>query len=197
LNWRTTLDYTEVTSLLKDWAAGNQAALERLIPLVHGELHRLAHRRMRNERARNTLQTTALVNEAYLRLVDVSAANWNNRLHFFAVAAKVMRRILVDAARERASCKRGGHLKRAAHSIAINFDEIPDLRPEYAGELPALDDALTALAGFDTRKAKVVELRFFGGLSVGETAEVLQVSEQTVMRDWKLAKAWLMHELNR
>jgi RNA polymerase sigma factor (TIGR02999 family) len=197
LNWRTALDCTEITSLLKDWAAGNQAALERLIPLVHGELHRMAHRRMRNERAPNTLQTTALVNEAYLRLVDARTANWNDRLHFFAVAAQLMRRILVDAARARASDKRGGHLKRIAHSTAINFDEIPDVRPEYAGELAALDDALTALAGFDARKAKVVELRFFGGLSVDETAEVLDVSEQTVMRDWKLAKAWLMRELSR
>jgi RNA polymerase sigma factor (TIGR02999 family) len=137
------------------------------------------------------------VNEAYLRLVDARAANWNDRLHFFAVAAQVMRRILVDAARARASGKRGGDLKRAAHSTPINFDELPDVRSEYAGELAALDDALSTLAGFDARKAKVVELRFFGGLSVGETAEVLQVSEQTVLRDWKLAKAWLMHELRR
>jgi RNA polymerase sigma-70 factor, ECF subfamily len=155
----------------------------------------MARRHMRNERAGNTLQTTALVNQAYLRLVDVKSAGWNNRVHFFAVSSQVMRRILVDAARARASGKRGGQFRRADHSTAINLDELPDLDPRRAPELVALDDALNALAQFDSRKAKVIEMRFFGGLSVEETAETLNLSPQSVMRDWKLAKAWLMREL--
>jgi RNA polymerase sigma-70 factor, ECF subfamily len=190
-------DSLEITVLLKAWGGGDQAALDRLVPLVYAELHRMARRHMRNERAGNTLQTTALVNQAYLRLVDAKNAGWNNRMHFFAVSAQVMRRILVDAARARASGKRGGQLKRADHSTAINLDEIPDLGSKRAEELTALDDALNALAQFDARKAKVIELRFFGGLSVDETAEVLRISPQSVMRDWKLAKAWLMRELSR
>jgi len=186
----------EISVLLKAWRGGDQAALDRLVPLVYAELHRIARRHMRNERAGNTLQTTALVNQAYLRLVDVKNADWNDRVHFFAVSARVMRRILVDAARARASGKRGGQLKRASHSKAMNLDEIPVLGFKRGEELAALDDALNALAQFDARKAKVID-RFFAGLNVEETAEVLQISPQSVMRDWKLAKAWLMRELSQ
>lgn len=186
----------EITGLLKAWADGDQAAQDRLVPLVYSELHRMARRYMRNERAGNTLQTTALVNQAYLRLVDAKNAGWNDRVHFFAVSAQAMRRVLVDAARARASGKRGGQFKRAGHSMAINVDELPDLGFKRAEELAALDDALNDLAQFDARKAKVIELRFFGGLSVEETAEALRISPQSVMRDWKLAKAWLMRELS-
>ncbi len=187
----------EITALLKAWGGGDHAALDRLVPLVYAELHHMARRHMRNEREGNTLQTTALVNQAYLRLVDVRNAGLNDRVHFFAVSAQVMRRILVDAARARASGKRGGQFKRSSHSTAINLDELPDLGFKRAEELAALDDALNALAQFDARKAKVIELRFFGGLSVEETAEALQISPQSVMRDWKLAKAWLMRELSQ
>lgn len=193
----TPAESVQITVLLKAWGDGDQGALHRLVPLVYAELHRMARRHMRNEQAGNTLQTTALVNQAYLRIVDVKNAGWNNRVHFFAVSAQVMRRILVDAARARASSKRGGQFKRADHSTAINLDELPDLGSQRAEELTALDDALTALAEFDGRKAKVIELRFFGGLSVEETAEALRISPQSVMRDWKLAKAWLMRELSR
>jgi RNA polymerase sigma factor (TIGR02999 family) len=193
----TSSESVEITGLLKAWGAGDQAALDRLVPLVYSELHRMARRHMRNERPGNSLQTTALVNQAYLRLVDVRNAGWNGRVHFFAVSAQVMRRILVDAARARASGKRGGQFKRADHSTAFNLDELPDLGPKRAEELTALDDALNALAQFDPRKAKVIELRFFGGLSVEETAEALRISPQSVMRDWKLAKAWLMREISQ
>ena len=185
----------QVTVLLKAWASGDPAALDRLTPLVYDELRRMARRYMRNERGGNTLQTTALVNEAYLRLVDVHNVVWNDRAHFFAVSAQMMRRILVDAARARGSAKRGGLLKRAQHSTAINLDEIPDVNSNRAAELIAIDDALERLAEFDPRKARVIELRFFGGLSVEETAEVLKLSPQSVMRDWKLAKAWLTRDL--
>lgn len=187
----------EITGLLKAWGDGDQAAQHRLVPLVYDELHRMARRYMRNERAGNTLQTTALVNQAYLRLVDAKNAGWNDRVHFFAVSAQAMRRILVDAARARASAKRGGQLKRTGHSSEFNLDELPDLGSQRAEELAALDHALNALAEFDARKAKVIELRFFGGLSVEETGQALGISAQTVMRDWKLAKAWLMRELSR
>jgi RNA polymerase sigma-70 factor, ECF subfamily len=187
----------EITALLKAWGDGDQAALDRLVPLVYAELHRMARRHMRNERPGNSLQTTALVNQAYLRLVDVRNAGWNDRVHFFAVSAQVMRRILVDAARARTSGKRGGHFKRADHSTAIDLDQLPDLGFKRAEELTALDDALNGLAQFDARKAKVIELRFFGGLSVEETAEALRISPQSVLRDWKLAKVWLMRELSR
>ena len=186
---------SQVTGLLRAWASGDAAALDRLTPLVYDELRRMARRYMRNERAGNTLQTTALVNEAYLRLVDVKNMNWADRVHFFAVSAQMMRRILVDAARARASAKRGGMAKRVAHSTAVNLDEIPDTGSSRAAELIAVDDALQQLAGFDPRKARVIELRYFGGLSVEESAEVLKISPQSVMRDWKLAKAWLMREL--
>lgn len=185
----------QITVLLKAWGGGDAAALDRLTPLVYRELHRLARGYMRRERAGNTIQTTALVNEAYLRLVDVQNVGWQDRVHFFAVSAQMMRRILVDAARARASGKRGGQLRRVNHSTAVNFDEIPDFRGNRGAELIALDDALNALAEMDPRKARVIELRFFGGLSVEETAEALQLSPQSVMRDWKLAKAWLLREM--
>jgi RNA polymerase sigma factor (TIGR02999 family) len=185
----------EITVLLKAWGSGDAAALNQLTPLVYEELRRLARRYMRNERAGNTLQTTALVNEAYLRLVDAKGVGWHDRVHFFAVSAQIMRRILVDAARARASAKRGGQVKRVNHSSAFNLDEIPDVSSSRDRELVAIDDALKTLSEMDPRKARVIELRFFGGLSVEETAEVLKISPQSVMRDWKLAKAWLMREL--
>jgi RNA polymerase sigma factor (TIGR02999 family) len=187
----------EITVLLRAWGNGDQEALDRLAPLVYDELHRLARRYMRNERAGNTLQTTALVNEAYLRLVEAEGAGWHDRVHFFAVSAQIMRRILVDAARARSSFKRGGRLRRVEHSNAFDLDALPDVASGRDRELVAIDDALNTLAGMDPRKARVIELRFFGGLSVEETAEVLKISPQSVMRDWKLAKAWLMRELSR
>jgi RNA polymerase sigma factor (TIGR02999 family) len=179
----------EVTGLLKAWSAGDQAALDRLVPLVYAELHRMARRQMRNEWAGNTLQTTALVNQAYLRLVDVKNAVWTDRVHFFAVSAQIMRRILVDVARSRASAKRGGPAPR------LNLDEDLDASPQRTRELIDLDDSLQALQQMDPRKARVIELRFFGGLSVEETASVLKISPQSVMRDWKLAKAWLYRQI--
>ena len=185
----------EITALLKAWGRGDAAALDQLTPLVYEELRRLARRYMRNERAGNTLQTTALANEAYLRLVDAKRVGWQDRVHFFAVSAQMMRRILVDAARARGSAKRGGQVKRVNHSSAFNLDEIPDISTGRDRELVAIDDGLKTLAEMDPRKARVIELRFFGGLSVEETAEVLKISPQSVMRDWKLAKAWLTREL--
>jgi RNA polymerase sigma factor (TIGR02999 family) len=180
---------SDVTELLVAWCDGDQAALERLMPLVYPELHRLAHRYMRDERPNHLLQTTALVNEAYLRLIDVTRVRWQNRAHFFAVSARMMRRILVNAAKARDAHKRGG---TAAHVV---FDEEAVAAPERAVDVVALDEALTALAVIDPRKAQVVELRFFGGLSVEETAHVLRVSPETVMRDWKVAKTWLLRDL--
>jgi RNA polymerase sigma factor (TIGR02999 family) len=185
----------EITVLLKAWSNGDPTALDLLTPTVYDELHRLARHYMRNERAGNTLQTTALVNEAYLRLVNAKSVGWQDRAHFFAVSAQIMRRILVGAARARGSVKRGGHVKRIDHST-VNLDEIPDVSSEREAELVAIDDALNTLAEIAPRKARVIELRFFGGLSVEETAEVLKISPQSVMRDWKLAKAWLMRELS-
>ena len=179
----------EITRLLRAWGGGDQAALSQLAPLVYKELHRMAHHRMRQEQPGNTLQTTALVNEAYLRLVDAKDVRWQERAHFFAVSAEVMRRILVDAARARRSEKRGGGMAK------VNLNESIDAMADRGRELVALDDALDALAKFDARKAKVVEMRFFGGLSVAETAEALGISEQSVLRDWKLARAWLMGEM--
>lgn len=187
----------EITTLLKAWGDGDRAALDRLTPLVYDELRRNARRHMRREHAGNSLQTTALVNEAYLRLVDVAGVDWKDRAHFFALSAQIMRRILVDAARSRASLKRGGQAKRVAHSSAVNLDEIADNSSIRANELIAVDEALTAFAEIDPRKARVVELRFFGGLRVDEVAKVLGTSPQTVMRDWKLAKVWLMRELGK
>ena len=185
----------QITQLLQSWSQGDQGAIERLVPLVSGELHRLAQRYMSDERPDHTLQTTALVNEAYLRLVDAQRVGWQDRVHFFAVSAQMMRRILVDAARACGSAKRGGQVKRVNHSTAFNLDEIPDVSTGRDRELVAIDDALNALAEMDPRKARVIELRFFGGLSVEETAGVLTISPQSVMRDWKLAKAWLTREL--
>jgi RNA polymerase sigma factor (TIGR02999 family) len=187
----------EITGLLKAWGAGDHTALDRLTPLIYDELHRNARRHMRRDRPGNTLQTTALVNEAYLRLVDAGGVDWKDRAHFFAVSTRIMRRILVDAARSRASVKRGGQMQRAAHSSTVNLDEIADVSSQRGDELIAVDNALAAFEQIDSRKARVIELRFFGGLSVEETAEVLEVSPQTVMRDWKLAKAWLMRELEK
>lgn len=181
----------QITELLLAWNAGDEEALQRLIPLVHLELRRLAHHYMAGERAGHPLQTTALVNEAYLRLVDSSRVRWQNRTHFFAVSAQLMRRILVDFARARQKLKRGGQV------IHVPLDEAPPISSEASAELIALDDALKTLATFDQRKSRVIELRFFGGLSVDEAAEVLKVSPITVMRDWGLAKAWLLRELDR
>jgi RNA polymerase sigma factor (TIGR02999 family) len=152
---------------------------------------------MRHERPGVTLQTSALVNEAYLRLVDVNNVDWQGRAHFFGICAQIMRRILVDAARARRAAKRGGEVRVAGHSTAVNLDEISGLSSRHDHELVALDDALEDLAKMDPRKAQVIELRFFGGLSVEETAEVLRISVQSVMRDWRLAKAWLTRELSR
>jgi RNA polymerase sigma factor (TIGR02999 family) len=180
----------EITELLLAWSEGKQDALQKLTPLVYGELHRLAHNYMAGERTGHTLQSTALVNEAYLRLVDSSRVRWQNRAHFFAVSAQLMRRILVDFARSRQYAKRGGK------APMLSLDEVPIVGEERA-DLAALDDAMSALAALDARKSRVVELRFFGGLSVEETAEVLKVSAETVMRDWRLAKVWLRREMLR
>lgn len=180
-----------ISNLLKAWSAGDERALERLTPLVYAELHRAAHRYMAGERTEHTLQTTALINELYLRLVDFQKLDWQNRAHFFGVCAQLMRRILVDFSRERCSQKRGGEIAR------LSLDEELVVSREPQADLVALDDALKALAAIDERKSRVVELRFFGGLDVRETAEVLRVSAETVMRDWKLAKAWLFRELSR
>jgi RNA polymerase sigma factor (TIGR02999 family) len=187
----TTPSTQEVTEMLVAWSNGDKSALERLIPLVHDELHRLAHRYMNRERPAHMLQTTALVNEAYLRLVDSTHVRWQNRAHFFAVSAQLMRRILVDFARSR------NYLKRGGAAVQVSLDEALAMPPEQNPDLVALDDALTALAAVDERKSQVIELRFFGGLSIEETAEVLKVSADTVMRDWRLAKVWLLRELDR
>lgn len=187
----------EITRLLKAWGRGDSAALDRLTPLVYDRLRRMARSYMRNERPGHTLQATALVNEAFLRLVETRNLDWTDRAHFFAVCARVMRRILVDAARSRAATKRGGDVDRAEHSTAINLDQLPNPASEMSAQVCALDEALNMLAQFDPRQAQVIELRFFGGLTVDETAHVLQVSPQTVMRDWKLARAWLARELSQ
>ena len=180
----------EVTQLLLAWSNGDQAALDRLIPLVDKELHCLAHHYMRRENAGHTLQTTALVNEAYLKLIDQKHVHWKNRAHFFALSAQLMRRILVDHARGRQYAKRGGGVQR------ISFDEALVVSSDRGADLVALDAALIKLTAIDPRKGKVVELRFFGGLSVDETAEALQISAVTVMREWSMAKAWLYNSLN-
>jgi len=179
----------EVTQLLKAWSGGDQEALEKLTPLVYAELRRAAHRYMAQERPGHTLQTTALVNEVYLRLVDVRRVSWQDRAHFLAVCARLMRRVLTDFARSR------GYLKRGGDSPRVALDEALLVSREPAADLIALDDGLKALAAFDPRKSQVVELRFFGGLSVEETAEVLKVSSETVKRDWKLARVWLLEEM--
>jgi len=174
----------EVTGLLLDWSKGDLQAYEKLVPLVDKELHRIAHRYMSREGPGHTLQTTALVNEAYLRLVD-QKVHWENRSHFFGIAAELMRRILVDHARSHQYSKRGGGAQK------IRLNEAVLMARERSSDLVALDEALTNLAAFDQRKARVVELRFFGGLNVEETAEVLEVSTNTVKRDWTTARAWL------
>ena len=181
----------QVTRLLKAWSLGQDAALEELVPLVHQELRRLARRYMYGERVGHTLQTTALVNEAYLRLVNSRKVNWQNRAHFFAISAQLMRRILVDSARARGYQKRGGGVPK------VTLDEALMGSKEKGQDLVKLDDALKALAEVDLRKSKVVELRFFGGLSVEESAAVLKVSPDTVLRDCKLAKSWLAREMGR
>jgi RNA polymerase sigma factor (TIGR02999 family) len=178
-----------VTALLRDWRAGDNAALNRLVPLVEGELHRIATRLMRGERAGHSLQATALVNEAYIRLVDAQHVNWQDRAHFLAMAARLMRRVLVDYARSK------GYQKRGGDAVHVTFDELQIGGTTPAPDLIALDDALSALARVDARKAKVVELRFYGGLNVEEVANVLAMSPETVMRDWKFAKTWLLREL--
>jgi RNA polymerase sigma factor (TIGR02999 family) len=180
----------DVTLLLRAWAAGDSASLERLVPLVYDHLRRMAGCYMRQEAAGNTLQATALVNEAYLRLVGVQDATWQDRAHFFAVSAQMMRRILVDRARARQADKRGGEV------VKVDLNDSIDALPSRSSSLVALDEALDALAKFDERKARVVEMKFFGGLNVEETAAVLKTSPRTVMRDWNLARAWLMREMN-
>ena len=179
----------EVTQLLVAWSEGDLAARDQLMPLVYDELRRLAHRYMGRERGNHTLQTSALVNEAYLRLIDQRNVRWQNRAHFFGIAAQMMRRILVDYARKRGFAKRGSDVR------PIPLEEATIVSPERAAEVVALDDALKSLAELDQRKSQIIELRFFGGLSIEETAEVLSVSPGTVMRDWTFAKAWLRREM--
>jgi len=181
----------EITELLQAWRRGDERALEKLTPQVYRELHRAAKNCMRAERDGHTLQTTALINELYLRLTDLKEVDWQNRAHFFALCARQMRRILTDQARARQSHKRGGGAQ------PVSLDAAPLVSTEPQPEVLAIDEALTALAKVDSRKSQVVELRFFGGLSVEETAEVLKVSPDTVVRDWKLAKAWLLRELSQ
>jgi RNA polymerase sigma-70 factor (ECF subfamily) len=181
---------SEITELLLAWGKGDAQALEKLMPLVYDELHRLAHRYMNRERAGHTLQTTGLVNEAYIKLIDMNRVEWQNRTHFFAISARLMRRILVDFARSRK------FLKRGADAPHIPLDETL-LVSSQGPDLVALDEALNSLARVDERKSKVVEMRFFGGMTVEETAAALGISQETVMRDWKTAKVWLLRELNK
>jgi RNA polymerase sigma factor (TIGR02999 family) len=178
-----------LTQLLHAWSRGDQTALEKLTPFVYDELHRVAHRYLSRERPGHTLQTTALINEAYARLIDSGEMNWENRTHFFGVCARLMRQILTDYARSRLSQKRGRGVP------AVSLDESLDVPVEPGADLVALDDALNRLAAVDARKSQVVELRFFGGLTAEETASVLKVSPYTVLRDWRLAKVWLHREL--
>ena len=180
----------DTTQLLRAWADGDSGALEQLTPRVYRELRHLAARLLRNERPGYTLQSTDLVHEVYLRLVNAEELNWQHRAHFFAVAATLMRRILVDRARRKAAAKRGGKPQ------PLDVGKAVDIAQARARELVCLDDALDALSAVDPRKARIVELRFFGGLSVKETAEVVRVSPDTVLRDWKIARAWLLAELN-
>jgi RNA polymerase sigma factor (TIGR02999 family) len=181
---------SETTRLLRAWASGDESALDRLTPRVYRELRRMAGRFMKNESPGRTMQATALVHEAYLKLIEVENVDWQHRAHFFAVAAQVMRHILLDAARKRGAAKRGGNAPR------VNLDEVPDLASNRGNQLIALDEALTRLGEVDARKARVVEMRFFAGLTVRETAAVLAVSEDTVLRDWRLSRAWLLAELS-
>lgn len=184
-------DLSETTQLLRAWAKGDEQALDALTPRVYRELRRIAGHAMQNERPGRSMEATALVHEAWMRLVDVDNVDWDHKSHFFAIAATMMRRILLDRARKRVAAKRGGPDPR------IPLDDLPEPGSEKSRELIALDDALTELAEVDPRKAKVIELRFFGGLSVAETAAVLSVSEDTVLRDWRLARAWLLAELRK
>ena len=181
---------SEITQLLQAWRAGDQLALERLTPVVYNELHRMARSYMSRERDGHTLQTTALINEVYLRLVKAKDVEWQDRAHFFAVSAQLMRRILTDFARSR------GYQKRGAGARHVSLDQAFTLSMEPVVDLVELEQALTHLGETDPRKSKVVEMRFFGGMTVGETAEVLQISPETVMRDWSLARAWLQRELD-
>ena len=183
------IESDRVTVLLRKWSEGDESALEQLTPLVYDELHRLAHQHMRREKVGHILQTSALVNEAYLRLVDQPRIQWESRAHFFGIAARLMRRILVDDARMRNSAKRGGSL------IQVPLDDVKNLAQEQAANVIAVDDALKKLEGLDARQSQIVELRFFGGLSIEETGKVLNVSPGTVMRDWTFARAWLKTEM--
>jgi RNA polymerase sigma factor (TIGR02999 family) len=181
----------DVTQLLARWKDGDEAALQQLVPIVHEELRRLARRQMARERPGHTLEPTALVNEAYLRLVNLKQMQWQDRAHFFAMGARLMRRILVDFARSRSYQKRGGGAKQ------VSFTQALEVAAGEPADVVALNDALDALAGVDERKSRVVELRFFGGLSIEETAEVLNVSRETVKRDWQVAKMWLLRNLRQ
>ena len=181
----------EISRLLLAWSEGDPSALEQLAPLVHDELHRLAHHYMRGERQGHTLQTSALVNEAYLKLIDIRQVQWQDRAHFFAMSSRVMRRVLVDCARARGYQKRGA----GAQQVTLDEGRVGSVQP--AADVLALDDALEALAAIDPRKGQVVEMRYFGGLSIEETAEALRVSVRTVKRDWTMAKMWLRRELKK
>jgi len=186
----TTLAQGDITALLIDWGNGDKAALDKLIPLVYEELRRMAHQYMRRERPGNTLQSSALINEAYIRLVDYRRMHWRDRAHFFAVAAQAMRRILVERARSRRRDKRGGAAQK------VSLDETAAFAAERAADLIALDDALTQLSAIAPRKGQVVELRYFGGLNIDEAAEVLGISSPTVQREWRAAKAWLYRSIS-
>jgi RNA polymerase sigma factor (TIGR02999 family) len=187
----------DITGLLKAWRLGDQDALNQLMPLVYAQLRAQARRYLRSERAGASLQSTALVHEVYLRLTRAQVVDWQDRAHFFALAAQMMRRILVDAARARVASKRGGGALHAEHSAALDLDRLPAAHSDPALMICALDDALNSLTQLDPRRAKVIELRFFSGLSIEETADLLRVSPQTVMRDWRLAKLWLARELEK
>ncbi len=185
----TTPTSSQITSLLIDWSNGDQTALEKLLPLVERELHRLAHNYMRREKPNHTLQTSDLMNEAYLKLVDQKKTQWQNRAHFFGIAARIMRRILLNYARDQQRQKRGGK------AVQISLSDVSVVYLDKTAELIALDEALERLAKFDERKGRVVELKYFGGLEVDEIAEVLKISSITVLRDWKFAKTWLFREI--
>jgi len=186
----------EITTLLKAWSSGESSALDRLVPLVYRELKRMARQYMRRSDS-GMIQATALVHEAYVRLVDVSGVEWQDRAHFYAVSARVMRGILVDAARARQAHKRGGQLRHVNRGVGFDVEQVPDLGSQRAAEILAINDALDHLAKVTPRQMQVVEMRFFGGLSVEETAEVLKISPQSVKRDWKLAKVWLRREMQK
>ena len=184
-------DDTQITELLEAWSSGDSDSLERLLPLVEAELRRIAHRYMRRENANHTLQTTALVNEAYLQLVKQNGVAWQNRTHFFALSARIMRRILLNYARDQSAQKRGGA------AIHVNLDDVSVMSPEKSDELIALDLALERLKEFDELKSRIVELRYFGGLTIEETAEVLQIATSTISLHWRMARAWLQKELRK